>query len=103
MAGIDGEGENVSVSIYGGDRRVTELSFRFERDDVEEALVAALREAGAELRTESVTERGSDYTLEPRERDATTLRHNVSCTSPRSAAAQRCWTTLTLTLPSRGE
>lgn len=93
---IDAPGQDVSVSAFGGEERVTELSFRFNREDYADAVLVALRAEGATLEVVRESEDMSEFRLRLAERQAATILSLSECTSPRSAAAQRCWTTYTL-------
>ncbi|GAM97176.1 hypothetical protein U91I_00801 [alpha proteobacterium U9-1i] len=93
---IDGPGQNVGVSAFGGERRVTELSFELSRPDHRGAVFDALRAEGAGLELLRESEDFVEYRLSIAERHPANLMAIEHCTSPRSAAAQRCWTIYTL-------
>jgi hypothetical protein len=95
---IDAPGQDVGVSAFGGERQVTELSFRFDQEDDTGAVLDALRAEGATLELVREGEAFSEFRLNVTERKLVTILSLSECTSPRSAAAQRCWTTYTLRL-----
>jgi hypothetical protein len=97
---IDEQGRNVGVTAIGDEARVLKLHFRIDDTRSEHALLDALRASG-DVQVEQAPEPFARYTLTPRDRDAASLERVLSCTSPRSAAAQRCWLDYTLTLPRR--
>lgn len=96
---ISAEGWNASATACGDEDTVHALALKatFPRVTVEE-LIAALSTQGAIVEfTEQDAESGraaiTHYNRGPR-----TLRWSEECTSPYSAAAQRCWTHYTLEL-----
>ncbi len=93
---IDAQGQNVGVSAFGGERRVTELTFTFNREDHSDAVLAALRAEGATLDAVRTSEDLSEFRLSIAERKPATILSQSECTNPRSAVARRCWTTYTL-------
>jgi|CXWL01.1.fsa_nt_gi hypothetical protein len=100
---IDAPGRDVSVSVFGGEQRVGELSFTFNARDDELLVIAALRAEGAGVDVVRETDESGEYRLAIAEHEPAVLRVEHRCTSPRSAAAQRCWSTYTLRFdPSPG-
>lgn len=92
---IDGAGWDVGVSAFGVDDRVTELSFEVH-DAFALTLIEALRAEGVEVSFSSEDESTSQYVITPPGRDSGLLTTQRVCTSPHSAAAQRCHEVLTL-------
>jgi hypothetical protein len=96
---IDAVGVSIGVSAYGGERRVTELSFRLnEPHDID--VRAALTEAGVVVETLREAEDLAQYRITAPERHPAWLTRVDQCTSPRSRAAQRCWSIYTLRFAS---
>jgi hypothetical protein len=86
---IEAPGKQIGVSVFGGDRRVTMLSMEyheFHNLDLLEALAAE----GAQVSFQADYESHSEYIITPPGREAGLLTMRRVCTSPRSAAAQRC-------------
>ena len=82
-------GAGIGVSVFGGDEKVTALSFEYD-DFTNLDLIDALRDAGAEVSFQADYESYSEYVVTPPGREAGLLTLSRRCTSPRSAAAQRC-------------
>lgn len=72
-------------------------SFSFEHEDWGSLVLEALRAAGADVRARGAMQ--YDVTAPGRDGEMQ-LRIAEECTSPMSAAAQRCWTSIVFTLPS---
>jgi hypothetical protein len=92
---IDGEGANVGVSVFGTDERVTMLTFEVRAFHTL-YLLEALRAQGVDVRFVGDDESSSDYMLVAPGRREGRLTSTTVCTSPQSAAAQRCHNALTL-------
>jgi hypothetical protein len=108
-------GRQASVAVCGGAELVTGLAFRFNDPEVGETLAAALTAQGATVElTEALApampseldpELGPDeretsfrYSVAAPDRRPAAFQVDTSCTSPRSRAAQRCWSNVSVTL-----
>jgi hypothetical protein len=86
---IEVPGTHIGASVFGGDRRVTMLSLQYDEFhnlDLLEALAAE----GAQVSFQADYESYSEYIITPPGREAGLLTLRRICTSPQSAAAQRC-------------
>lgn len=93
---INVRGQNVGISAFGGDEVVTHLTFDLPAASTL-ALVEALRAEGAEVAFQADYEAYLEYVVTPAGRDTGLLTSTRICTSPFSAAAQRCHDEMTLT------
>jgi len=89
-------GQSVGISAFGGDQFVTHLTFELPAASTL-TLVEALRMAGAEVSFQADYETYSEYVVTPAGRRPGLLTSTRICTSPQSAAAQRCHDEMTLT------
>ena len=92
---------DVSVSVLGGDTNVTRLSFTLPVAVTSLEVLGAIRRTGAEVSFQADFESYSEYWIAPAGRDAATLSSHRICTSPYSAARQRCHDELVLTFEPR--
>lgn len=86
---IEVPGQQIGVSVFGGDLRVTMLSLEysaFHNLDLLEALAAE----GAQVSFQTDYESYSEYIITPPGREAGLITVRRLCTSPQSAASQRC-------------
>ena len=108
---ISGGGQQIGVTAYGAGETVGGLSIDYDRwpqfDGEPHPLIAALAELGVEAteiaRTVAPEFYHTDtpvivYRLTAPGRDSGTLKRSEQCTSPQSAAAQRCTMSYTLEL-----
>lgn len=86
---LETPGASVGVSVFGNDETVTALSFDYN-DFTNLDLLDALRDAGVQVSFQADYESYSEYIVTPPGREAGLLTLSRTCTSPRSAAAQRC-------------
>jgi hypothetical protein len=82
-------GDNVGISAIGGERDVTRIEVTSHRFNGRE-MVAALQAEGADVRFQGDDESGMEYWVQAPDRRPGVLRTTRVCTSPQSAAAQRC-------------
>ena len=92
---LEAPGVQIGVSVFGGDENVTALSFEYD-EFTNLDLLDALGDAGANVSFQSDYESYSEYIVTPPGREAGLLTLSRSCTSERSAAAQRCHNTAEL-------
>jgi hypothetical protein len=95
---IDAVDLSISVSAFGDDDDVRELSFEVSRFGID--VPGALRVAGVEVETLSDNEEHSHYRVVATERRPGWLTRTRHCTSPRSRVARRCWETYVLRFTS---
>lgn len=93
---IEAPGKQIGVSVFGDDDHVTMLSIEyheFHNLDLLEAIAAE----GAEVSFQADYESYSEYIVTPPGRRAGLLTVSRACTSPQSAAAERCTNRAALT------
>jgi hypothetical protein len=86
---IEAEGAQIGVSVFGTDERATMLSLEYDEFHNFD-LIEALRAEGAEVSFQADYESYSEYIVTPPARQTGLLTVHRRCTSPQSAAAQRC-------------
>jgi len=86
---LEAPGAQIGVSVFGGDDQVTAVSFDYDEFSNLD-LLDALRDTGAEVSFQSDYESYSEYIITPPGREPGLLTLSRRCTSPNSAAAQRC-------------
>jgi len=86
---VEAPGAQVGASVFGNDEKVTALSFEYSTFTNLDVL-DALRDAGADVSFQADYETYSEYVIRPPDREPGLLTLSRTCTSPRSAAAQRC-------------
>lgn len=96
-----GDGLDVAVTAHGDDEGVRTLWFRYGArtggPGGADKLGEALRAQGAAVEVRQSPSMLAAYTITPPGRHAALLAVRQHCTSPQSAAAQRCWLEAVLT------
>ncbi len=86
---IEAPGAQIGISVFGNDDAVTALSFEYD-EFTNLDFLDALRDAGVAVSFQADHEMYSEYIVTSPEREAGVLTLHQRCTSPHSAARQRC-------------